>query len=67
MVKSFRMSFVTLKYFHEDKQPKPACYADNKKCWEKHICTYDAQRGFLSAQDKIHEAGNSDTFTFLLF
>lgn len=67
VVRSFKMSFVTLKYFHEDKQPKPTCYADNKEHWERCVCTCDAQGGFfLRVQEKKHEAGNSDTFIFLL-
>lgn len=53
VVRSFKMSFATLKYFHDDKQPKPMSYAD-KKYWEKCICTYDAQDGFLRERSREH-------------
>lgn len=67
VVKSFKIIVVTLTYFHGDKQPKPTCYADDKTCRERCFCTYEDQGGFfLRVQKEIHEAGNSDIFTFLV-
>lgn len=52
VVRSFKTSFVTLMYFHEDKQPKTTRYADNKECRERCICTYHAYGGFSRAKRK---------------